>query len=989
MSNRRAPLASVPNAVNSPYRVPAATTKRPREEIDQEDLGYEQEPLAKRTATTNGRLLPRTLPQKQSLQQAEARVFGKRPGNVPPTAFELRLLEAKQRKALEVQEREQEHRAGRSSRAVTETFEGIRQWQKHYRRVFPTFVFYFESVSDEARARHAKFIRAFGAVSQVPPLAKHTVTANRGFFQREEKFFSKEITHIITSRALPGDSDAKSPTDAPSTSSTNFGSQTTTQPRTINPSLLDRNVETQRQGQDVPLKAKFDFDTAIGRKVHASNVREAEPKRSAGTVDILLRAKDMGIKIWTLEKLERIAKTMLDSRADEPSLRGPGGRGVALNAPLPTKSRQEPDLSHLLRKEQLNGPSDAASTTSGIIQFKGPHIYVRCMDEKTKPILVKEFPRVARREDGEWPQFRGNSVGKCPFIVEQSTVRQDTEPSNIELEEAQAREIAERRQTLRARIVTTAVKNVPRPSETAQVKRQPLAESRAAGNAPLPSKLSATGQENFKLPPDVQEKPQNLMKEPSKIPPAARLRFFNGEPAASGMQPSNITSAIRSQMISSTAAQPGAKAGTSKEVHGLKRKVLERTGGPGIQPTCIVQKGVDPLGAARAERHIPMARQTRRQAQERLIHIDEESTQSEDDECAWRTEEVQQKRIVAMPAPKRDPKPGYCENCREKYDDFDSHVVDRKHRKFALSQENWKDLDKLLAALGRPLKEAFSDSHALGSRARKAGQGILTVRFEMPFAIWCTTCPKPTIIGQGVRFNAEKKKIGNYHSTPIFSFRMKHTACGGWIEIRTDPKNTAYVVLEGAKKRDTGEEKVEEGDMVIMSAEEREKLQSDAFAVLEGKVEEKKRVFSDKSRIEDLYVGKGRDWDDPYAASRRLRKVFRVERKARERDDARTEDLKDRMSFGGELLAESEEDRRRAGFVDFGEVGGELDVVKAKSKPLFGHPRQERPDSLQSELKNNTRLAADPFLNAEKPSSTIPLIKRRKIAALVDYDSDT
>ncbi|KAL8723263.1 MAG: hypothetical protein Q9225_000385 [Loekoesia sp. 1 TL-2023] len=970
MSNRRAPLASVPNAVNSPYRAPAAATKRSRQQLDQEDVGYDQEPPAKRTTVTKGRLFPRSPPQKQSLNQAEARVFGKRPGNSQPTAFELKLLEAKEAKALEVQDRRQEQRVERPSRVASETYEGIRQWQKHYRKVFPTFVFYFESVPDETRARQAKFIRAFGA--------------------REEKFFSKEVTHMITSRPLPGDNDVKGSIDAPGPASTSSSSQSTTQPPTINPLLLNRNLENQRQGQDTQPKPKFDFDTAIGRKVHAANIREMEPKKMAGTVDILQRARDMGIKIWTMEKLERISKTMLDNRTDEPSLRGPGGRGVALNAPLPTKVSQEPDLSNLLRKEQLNGPSDAANATSGIVQFKGPHIYVRCMDEKTKPILVKEFPKVARREDGEWPQFRGNSVGKCPFIVDQSTQRQEVERPNVKVQKTQAQEIAERRQTLRARATTAAAANLSRQTEAALIKRQPMAESRAAGNASVSAKASTTGQENIQLPPDAQEKPQNAMKAPSNIPPAARLRFFNGEPAASGMQPSNITSAIRSQMISSTAAQPGAKAGTSKEVHGLKRKVLEKNSGPGLQPTCTAQKSVDPLGAAGAEKHIPTVRQTRRQAQERLVHIEEESTQSDDDVDVWRTKEVQQKRTIVMQAPKRDPKPGYCENCREKYDDFDTHILDRKHRKFALTQDNWKDLDKLLAVLGRPLKEGFSDSHALGSRARKAGQGILTVRFEMPFAIWCTTCPKPTIIGQGVRFNAEKKKIGNYHSTPIFSFRMKHTACGGWIEIRTDPKNTAYVVVEGAKKRDTGEEKVREGDMVIMTAEEREKLQSDAFAVLEGRVEEKKQVFSDKSRIEELYRGKERDWEDPYAASRKLRKVFRADRKVREKDDERTEDLKDRMSFGGELLAESEEDKRRAGFVDFGVVDGEVDVVKAKSKPLFASAGQKRRGGLQSELKNNTRAAVDPFLSADKPSSTAaPLIKRRKVAALVDYDSDT
>jgi hypothetical protein len=71
---------------------------------------------------------------------------------------------------------------------------------------------------------------------------------------------------------------------------------------------------------------------------------------------------------------------------------------------------------------------------------------------------------------------------------------------------------------------------------------------------------------------------------------------------------------------------------------------------------------------------------------------------------------------------------------------------------------------------------------------------------------------------------------------------MKHVACGGAIEIRTDPKNTAYVVTEGARKRDLGEDKVEEGDIKIMTQEEREARRDNAFAALEGKVEDKKHL---------------------------------------------------------------------------------------------------------------------------------------------------
>src|SRR3954447_14713832 len=59
-------------------------------------------------------------------------------------------------------------------------------------------------------------------------------------------------------------------------------------------------------------------------------------------------------------------------------------------------------------------------------------------------------------------------------------------------------------------------------------------------------------------------------------------------------------------------------------------------------------------------------------------------------------------------------------------------------------------------------------------------------RFEMPFNVWCLGCNNH--VGMGVRYNAEKKKVGNYYTTPIFEFRMKCHLCDNYYTIRTDPK---------------------------------------------------------------------------------------------------------------------------------------------------------------------------------------------------------
>ena len=56
-------------------------------------------------------------------------------------------------------------------------------------------------------------------------------------------------------------------------------------------------------------------------------------------------------------------------------------------------------------------------------------------------------------------------------------------------------------------------------------------------------------------------------------------------------------------------------------------------------------------------------------------------------------------------------------------------------------------------------------------------------------------------IGQGVRFNAEKRQVGQYYSTPIWLFRCKCPSCKSYFAIQTDPEHTRYVVESGAREQ--------------------------------------------------------------------------------------------------------------------------------------------------------------------------------------------
>jgi regulatory subunit for Cdc7p protein kinase len=163
MSGRRVPLSSNPNAANSPYRTGAAAAskqKRPYATIQREESYGQPPPAKKQMLDTNHTL--RTPPRQQSTQSAEGRVFTRKSNSSQQSVFERKLVAARER------ERPVQQTVTKAEKTSEENLESIRAWQKHTRRSFPKFVFYFESGSEDARHKCTKQVIALGAVSLTP-----------------------------------------------------------------------------------------------------------------------------------------------------------------------------------------------------------------------------------------------------------------------------------------------------------------------------------------------------------------------------------------------------------------------------------------------------------------------------------------------------------------------------------------------------------------------------------------------------------------------------------------------------------------------------------------------------------------------------------------------------------------------------------------------------------------------------------------------------
>ncbi|MBN3301997.1 putative splicing factor YJU2B [Amia ocellicauda] len=203
----------------------------------------------------------------------------------------------------------------------------------------------------------------------------------------------------------------------------------------------------------------------------------------------------------------------------------------------------------------------------------------------------------------------------------------------------------------------------------------------------------------------------------------------------------------------------------------------------------------------------------------------------------------------------------------------------------------------------------YRNSHPLRERARKLSQGILIIRFEMPYNIWCDGCKNH--IGMGVRYNAEKKKVGNYYTTPIYRFRMKCHLCVNYIEMQTDPATCDYVIVSGAQRKEERWDPEDNEQILTTERSEKEKLETDPMFKLDhgGRDQEKHRAaLPSLSQLQEHQEA----WRDDFRVNSALRRKFRDEKKAQAEEEARDDAVRRRAGLSIPLVPESVDDKKLA-----------------------------------------------------------------------------
>lgn len=245
----------------------------------------------------------------------------------------------------------------------------------------------------------------------------------------------------------------------------------------------------------------------------------------------------------------------------------------------------------------------------------------------------------------------------------------------------------------------------------------------------------------------------------------------------------------------------------------------------------------------------------------------------------------------------------------------------------------------------------FHGQHALRERARKIDQGILIIRFEMPFNIWCGGCN--SMIAKGVRFNAEKKQVGNYYSTKIWSFTMKSACCQHEIVIHTDPKNCEYVIISGAQRK-TEDYDVEDAETFALPADEDRAKLTDPFYRLEHQNEDMQK----KKEAEPVLVRLQRVSDSRHSDDYNLNRALRARLRGQKKKVAQEEEASRKMGLGIRLLPSAKEDAEAAASIRFSskfERNRKDKRAAIKASSIFGESSSPASGSRLPELESKRR----------------------------------
>ncbi|KAJ1030288.1 hypothetical protein NDA16_001198 [Ustilago loliicola] len=514
-------------------------------------------------------------------------------------------------------------------------------WRQKFLRAFPQFIFHFDSVDDVTAKKFTTLIQKLGG--------------------HVDQFFSRKVTHVITTREVP---DEHVPEDNGASAAANIAEKSGAH-KLFRPSFLATRTSSTKTGSN----------SARTRPVPLFSERNPfhdRPPPKISSNDILVKAQNFGAKVWRLQKLQNVLVRLMRLSPND------------LGAPT---TRQ--DLSQMLEKEKVYGTTerDPATARSSFHYFDKSTFYVLVEDAtlEYRPIMCTEFQYT--REDRKqcipppWPVVYGQAPGRCPFnYYPPKEPKEPKKPKDkvLKQEEGEA-------------------PSAPRPTTQQNLRRAVSLNNMVRSNLgpafrPQIAPIRTTEQRQ-------QEYPMasgNSVSITSNIASTTSNIFTDQQNGATvGLPQNRRVAELNRRMHTSNAPNR-----QSRTLNASPASVMAGSAASGLG---IRREGGSPIVGSPAPMQCSGAEQGA--TVRRMLGLEDKERGN------GLQRSVSTSAITRPPSAKR---PGYCENCRIKYEDFMEHIYDRKHRKFATNEAHFVDIDALIMRVQRPIRSVSEDELSSG-----------------------------------------------------------------------------------------------------------------------------------------------------------------------------------------------------------------------------------------------------------------------------------
>lgn len=391
--------------------------------------------------------------------------------------------------------------------------------------------------------------------------------------------------------------------------------------------------------------------------------REFDIRRVYPLNDVFLIATKEKMKVWTHEKLFRFLNNLDET---------PGSV-----APTASEAR----LAALLYKEKIQGPSDRdmAARRDDFHYFKGTYFFIHDLKQRYRPIATREW----RAETKDTiPKLYASSDGRCPFVAD--AVCLDPQRKR----ERRLRKFRESRRYRQKLAHFSRLTPSHSPLRMIHVVR-PLGLPPVMGPLVPPLNPYDNGTGTIEGIDGVGE----LRVTESNERDGAQESYATGKEGAEeteGTPETDRTDGAEDRAAKPFTAPPLVHASSILQAVAPKRPFfeIEASGVNTFSTNNTLQSGKEGFGNGLA----PLVAEVR-----------SKSLNSLQKNIAFSLKPPPVRATAAAAAsPSPEPrvsKPGYCENCRIKYDHFDDHIESKKHRAFAVTDSNFSDIDRLMMEL--------------------------------------------------------------------------------------------------------------------------------------------------------------------------------------------------------------------------------------------------------------------------------------------------